>query len=242
MDMKISGSGTISAGEYDNISISGSGRTCGLVRCTGFHVSGAFSGDDIECSEGFHVSGSGNLGGNLTAESCGISGAFACGGSITIKEEAVFSGAVRCDKNIKCGDLRISGGAKVKGDVEAEKAVISGGIKCGGLINAEELIIHLNSRGDVRANSIGGSKIFVEAKSSVHHPGIFEKIFGWNEGGKLIVEEYIEGDKIHLENTEAKTVIGNNINIGAGCKIEVLQYSGEAVISPNAKVGSIEKI
>lgn len=242
MDMRISGSGTVSAGEYDDIRISGSGRTEGLVRCNSFHASGSFSGDELECIEEIHISGSGKLEGNLSAESCVISGAFTCSGNITIKDSAAIAGAIKCEKNIKCGELRIAGAAKIKGDIEAEKAVITGGVKCGGLINAEELIIKLNSRGDIHANSIGGSKIFVDTNTIAHHPGIFEKIFGWNEGGKLIIEESIEGDEIILDNTEAKTVIGKNVNIGAGCKIGVLQYSGEAVISPYAKVSSVEKI
>ena len=242
MDMKISGSGVISAGEYDDIRISGSGKSEGLVRCKSFHASGSFSGEQIECYEEFHVSGSGKVKNDLTAGSVVASGAFGCDGNITVKEKASIAGAVSCDKNLKCGELKIAGGAKIGGDIEAEKAVISGGLKCGGLINAEELIIHLEKRGNITANSIGGSKIFVEAKTIGHHPGIFEKMFGWSEGGKLIVEESIEGDEIFLENTEAKTVIGNNVNIGAGCKIFTLQYSGEAKISPYAQIDSVQKI
>lgn len=242
MDMRISGSGVISAGEYDDVRISGSGRSEGLVRCKSFHASGSFSGEQIECSEDFHVSGSARVKNDLTAGSVGISGAFDCDNNITVKETASIAGAAKCGGNLKCGELRSAGSIKVGGDIEAEKAVINGGLKCGGLINAEELVINLNSRGNVTANSIGGSKILVDAKSIAHHPGFFEKIFGWNEGGKLIVEESIEGDEIFLENTEAKTVIGNNVNIGAGCKIFTLQYSGEAKISPYAQIDSVQKI
>ena len=45
MDMKISGSGVIGAGEYEDIRISGSGRLQGLVRCKSFAASGAAFGN-----------------------------------------------------------------------------------------------------------------------------------------------------------------------------------------------------
>ena len=45
MDMKISGSGSIPAGEYDVIKISGSGNIGGKVKCTELHV--IFRGSDL---------------------------------------------------------------------------------------------------------------------------------------------------------------------------------------------------
>ena len=57
MDMKISGSGTVPPGEYENIKISGSGHLEGTVTCTGLHVSGSASADTVECSGEIHISG-----------------------------------------------------------------------------------------------------------------------------------------------------------------------------------------
>ena len=38
MDFKISGSGQIGAGDYDDVKISGSGKACGFIRCHDFQV------------------------------------------------------------------------------------------------------------------------------------------------------------------------------------------------------------
>ena len=38
MNIKISGFGQVAAGEYESISISGSGRLTGNVLCAGFHT------------------------------------------------------------------------------------------------------------------------------------------------------------------------------------------------------------
>ena len=43
MDMNISGSGKIPAGEYDQIKVSGSAEMQGTVRCTRLHVSGSLN-------------------------------------------------------------------------------------------------------------------------------------------------------------------------------------------------------
>ena len=76
MDMKISGAGAIGAGEYDDVRISGSAKSEGLILCKSFHLSGSFSGGEIECSEDFHVSGAGKFAGNIRAKEIHVSGAI----------------------------------------------------------------------------------------------------------------------------------------------------------------------
>ena len=243
MDMKISGSGVICAGEYDEVRISGSGRSEGLIRCESLHVSGAYHGESVECINEFHASGSAKNDGDVSAGSMSVSGAYKCGGNINVKGETHISGSFGCGKNLKCGGLGISGAVKVGGDIEAERAVIRGGLICGGLINAEELEVHLGCGNcGLEAESIGGSKIAVKNHGN-HHPGLIEKIFGWNSSkGTLTVKNSIEGDEIYLEGTSAKTVIGRNVIIGEGCKIDLVQYSENVSISPDAQIGSCEKI
>ena len=62
MDMKVSGSGSIPGGEYENVRISGSGKCHGNIKCISFHASGsAHCAGSVECTEEFHVSGSGHI-------------------------------------------------------------------------------------------------------------------------------------------------------------------------------------
>ena len=82
-DIRISGSGTVGSGEYNEVKISGSGRICGDVKCERFAVSGsAHSAGVIECSGELSVSGSLKTDGGVKADSARISGSTAIGGSL----------------------------------------------------------------------------------------------------------------------------------------------------------------
>lgn len=256
MNMTISGSGFIGAGEYDNISISGSGKAEGFIRCKAFRCSGSFSGNsDIECEGDIHVSGSfknnGELkskelrvsgsaknGGSLSSEKIDVSGSFVVEGDCSAAEKISVSGGFKCEGNLKAGLLSVSGGTKIFGDLEAEKAEINGGIFCGGLINAEELYIDISDSAGSNAESLGGSKITIENR---RQGGFINFLFG-KKRGRFTVSESVEGDEIRLEHTMAKTVTGRNVVIGKGCEIELVQYSENVEISPEARVGKCEKV
>lgn len=219
MDMKISGAGAIGAGEYDDVRISGSAKSEGLILCKSFHLSGSFSGGEVECSEDFHVSGAGKFAGNIRAK------------------EIHVSGAIKTEGNMKGKEIKLSGAIKTGGDVEAEEIKISGEVNCGGLINAERLYVNLDSTASSTAENIGGSKITIEKGKS---GGFFCRLL--KKSGKFIVSESIEGDKIDIEYTKAKTVTGRNVKIGEKCEIGLVQYSESIEISPKAKIGKCEKI
>ena len=51
MDMKLSGSGVITAGDYEKVRICGSGKMDGLVRCDSLHISGSVNGCELQCRE-----------------------------------------------------------------------------------------------------------------------------------------------------------------------------------------------
>ena len=219
MDMKISGAGAIGAGEYDDVRISGSAKSEGLILCKSFHLSGSFSGGEVECSEDFHVSGAGKFAGNIRAK------------------EIHVSGAIKTEGNMKGKEIKLSGAIKTGGDVEAEEIKISGEVSCGGLINAERLYVNLDSTASSTAENIGGSKITIEKGRS---GGFFCRLL--KKSGKFIVSESIEGDEISIEYTSAKTVTGRNVKIGEKCEIGLVQYSESIEISPKAKIGKCEKI
>ncbi|MBR2041712.1 MAG: polymer-forming cytoskeletal protein [Oscillospiraceae bacterium] len=256
MDMKIAGSGVITAGEYDKVGISGSVKSEGLIRCKEFRCSGAFSGNsDIECegdmhisgafsnrgtlsSKEFNVSGSAKNEGRLSSDIIKVSGAFKVEGDCASDEKISVSGGFKCGGTLRGAEVKISGGLKVSGDFEAEDAYITGGISCGGLINAENLRIELSNSYGSKAESIGGSKIIIE---NYREKGIIEKLFGRKKFG-FAVSESIEGDEIIIERTSAKTVTGKYVMIGEDCDIGLVQYSESVEISPKAKVGKCEKI
>ena len=241
MDMRIAGSGKVASGEYEDVRISGSGRLEGLVRCNSFHSSGSSKGEAIECKNEFKVSGSSGFSKDVRAGAVSASGAFSCGGNLTVSDVLRVSGSVKCEGNVKSTSIVGSGSLSVKGDVEAETVKMDGTLHCGGLLNAEEIKIYFE-RG-MRIGAIGGSKILIcsknYSKKHVRMP-LFSALKGG--GDMILVENAIEGDSIALENVKAQRVSGRVVAIGEDCEIELVQYSDQVEISPQAKVGKTEKI
>ena len=94
-DIRLSGSGTISGGTYNNISVSGGGKWNGDIECNSFRVSGGAKGEgNITAKDEFSVSGS------LKSK-----GSVICDGSVKI------SGSAICEGEITGDEVRISGGA-----------------------------------------------------------------------------------------------------------------------------------
>ena len=235
MDMKISGAGTVPAGEYDVIKISGSGRLSGHVKCSALHASGSVHGESVECWGDIRTSGSAHFDKDVSAGSMDVSGSLHCEGNLTVQHETKLSGGIHCSGNVKCGDLYVAGGFRVNKDIEAETARIHGGISCDGLLNAEDIEIEIDSTGKNAVGSIGCSKLKVYIRK-------INKLFGRRIGGVLNVKGEIEGDEIDIAYVNCPRVSGRTVKVGEGCKIELLQYSESYEIHDKAKVGKIEKI
>ena len=245
--MHISGSGHIPAGDYkDKISISGSGRLDGNVRCTAFSASGsAHCVGDLACTEDIRVSGSGHFGGSVTAASLSVSGSAHIGGDLTIKEIVRVSGSVKVDGEIKSGAVHASGVLKVEKGIETEEFRAAGAIDCGGLLNAETVDISMDGRAHSRVGSIGGGEIRVYLRKSEkpkkRQLPLFSRLV--NGGGSdLTVSELVEGDVVALECVKVPTVVGRVVAIGAGCEIDLVQYTEECEIHPDARVERYEQI
>ena len=220
MDYKCSGAGTIPAGEYEAVKVSGAAKLAGDVRCTSLSASGSFGGSgSITCSGGVHFSGSTGIDGPISAGELKASGSFKC-------------------KGLRGGDLCVSGSARVDGDMEGDAIRVSGSINCSGLINADRIEIHIG--GVSSAGSIGGSEISVYSEN--RSGGLSRILFGKNPHGAMNVEESIEGDDIFLEYVTCPTVIGRRVTVGPGCRIGSVQYSESAEISPEARVDDCRQV
>lgn len=214
MNLKISGSGTVPAGEYDAVKVSGAARLVGDVRCASFSASGSFWGSgSIDCSGSVHFSGSASVDGSVFAGELKASGAFKC-------------------KGLRGGDLRVSGSARVEGDMEGDSILVSGSINCCGLVNADRIEIHIG--GACSAGSMGGSEIRIYSEN--RSGGLSRILFGKIQHGTMSVTESIEGDNVYLEYVNCPSVTGRNVTIGPGCRIDSVQYSEKVEIAPEARV------
>lgn len=242
IDMCISGSGNIPSGEYNKVSVSGSGHLIGKVRCVSFSSSGSSKGEDIECTENFKASGSSHFSGNIKAADVKSSGSLHCDGELIANKSFSTSGSTKCGKSIKCERLTVSGSLKVEGDIESEFVKIDGTVNCAGLLNAENIEIKFD-RG-MTIGSIGGSKIVIFSEKAIK---VFQRLPLFSSLAKIAtkgvrVNSSIEGDEVALEYVTCPRVIGKVVAIGQGCNIDLVQYSEGVEISPDAKVGKTEKI
>lgn len=248
MDMKISGSGCIGGGEYDNIHISGSGKVEGPVRCKNIHCSGSVRcKGTVEASKGIHSSGSTHVEGNLQAGDLRLSGSCTVNGDCIVQSEAKISGSFRCDGDLKANLLCLSGSSRTA-NIEAEEAHLSGNVVCTGLLNAEKINIKtIGTNSEI--SSIGGSIINISQENGGDYENSINLFFfkykhtkSKRRHGHLIVKDSIEGDEITLDHVTAKTVIGRIVKLGSGCHIEHVQYSQSIEVAPDAEVGAQEQI
>jgi cytoskeletal protein CcmA (bactofilin family) len=231
-DIKISGSGIAGGGKYNEVNISGSGEINGDLECIDFKTSGSSKVTGNLKAEIVKISGSGKIGGNVDATEMKVSGSTEVIGQVKCQNMKV-SGAIHIGESLYGEEINISGSLHVGKDCEVEAFKASGSFKIKGLLNAGEVTINLGGKSSVK--EIGGEHIVVKASiiDNFFFKKVIDKIF--NSKGELTTE-LIEGDEIYLENTNAKIVRGNNITIGEGCNIGLIEYRGEIIISSDSMV------
>lgn len=247
--MNISGSGHIPAGEYnENISISGSGKIGGNLRCLSISCSGSTKSEgSVFCSGDFRCSGSAHLKKELHAKNITASGSLRVEENIFCENMVRVAGGMVCKGELKSAAVCCAGSIEIAGDTETEDFKSAGKFICGGLLNAEKIGISLDGAGG-RVGSIGGSEIRIywdpkkpRAKKLGRMP-LFSKLVNESSSGCFVVEEQIEGDMVAIEYVKAPKVVGRVVAVGTDCEIDLVQYTEEIEIHPDAKVGKIEKI
>ncbi|KMK75606.1 polymer-forming cytoskeletal protein [Alkalihalobacillus pseudalcaliphilus] len=230
----ISGSGSATGGEYDQVKISGSGRISGDIECEKFLCNGSSKVEgDIEGVQ-ITINGSTKVGGDVRSkETLKVNGSTVIEGSVLYKEFKI-SGSSRILGDTSGEHLILRGSVKIEGDCEAEYAEFNGSFKIEGLLNADKVEIELNGRSYVK--EIGGEIISVTRTKSNLLDRLFKPL------AKELTAEVIEGDKVEIEYTQADVVRGNHIKIGPGCKVDLVEYKGELDIHDNASVKEIKKV
>jgi cytoskeletal protein CcmA (bactofilin family) len=240
-NLKTSGSARVSGGDYDEVRVSGSAHIDGDVTCNSMRISGsAHINGAIKAGE-CKVSGSARISGTLDTRRINISGSCNADKDLAAAEEIVISGGVKVGGGMKAKSIKLSGSVKVGAGIECEEMEVSGAFVVSGLINAGKLLAKLAGKSE--ADEIGGEEIIVTRGNSVRPFTVFGVDIAAFTGlrGTLTVNA-VEGSRVHLENTYAKAVRGETVEIGAGCEIERVEYSGTLSVDDSAKVGERVKI
>ena len=165
---------------------------------------------------------------------------------LKVRGGATFDGDVSCDSTTVSGtatfmssleakSIKISGSAKIDGDCNADKFNSTGLFQTGGLLSADTIDVKL-SWGASSAREIGGENITIKMGPGL---SVTQTIFRHTPHLKT---DSIEGNEILLESTTAKVVRGNNVTIGEGCDIRLVEYSGVLKKMGNARIEEERKI
>lgn len=222
-DLKINGQSSSAGGRYNSVIINGEGKIVGDLDCIKLKISGRCDINGNVKAKSVEVYGSNSITGNLEAERSKIHGTTDVNGNLSVNKEAEIYGSIDVD-----------------GDCNAEIFNIAGTFTIEGLLNAGELKLSLY--GSSRAREIGGEKITVKRKGKYDLLGLKDKIMSLSGQSKELTADIIEGDDVYLENTQAKVVRGNNIEIGPGCEIELVEYKDSFKQDEKAEVETHKKI
>lgn len=228
----INGSGSYPGGRYDKISIRGEGMIVNNVESATYHIYGTSEAVENVKTGSVKVFGEAEVKGNMEAQDTLVMGTMMVGGNAHLNKIKIF-GLLEVGERLTGDEANIKGSISVNGDVEYETFDSSGGFEIKGLLTAETIKVGLRY-GQSSAEEIGGGKITVKKRSNSLLP------FG-KEVGSLIAK-VIEGDDIYLENTKADIVRGNQVKIGPGCQIGVVEYRDDFTHDPKATIKTTTKI
>lgn len=238
INLNINSIKTVTAGEYDEINVSGICSITGDIKANLINVSGKMDAEGEISVEHFKSSGMSTIEGSLKANTMKSSGKTNVEGKIE-GNDLEISGMLDIVGNITGERLKLSGYSMVDGDIEVDYFECSGKIESEGLINADSVNITL--RNHCSAQEIGGKTIAILEDQKTENKGLFASLFTENRKDTLSCS-LIEGDEIHLENVLCETVRGKNISIGKGCIIEKVEYTDTIEIIEDAKVNEQIKI
>ncbi|MGH4120593.1 polymer-forming cytoskeletal protein [Clostridium sp.] len=237
-DIKITGSGSANGGTYNNVIISGSGKINGNLECVDFKTSGSSKVAGNLKAENIKISGSAKIEGDVEVEDMKVSGSSHVTGNV--KSQSIkINGSTHIEGSLYGEEIIIAGSVHIEKNCEAECFKASGSFKIQGLLNAGN--ININIGGNCAVKEIGGEHI--EIRVSPLNNSLFRKAIDKMFNSRSEVNtELIEGDDIYIENTNAKIVRGNNITIGNGCNIGLIEYSEEINISRESIVQEQKKV
>jgi cytoskeletal protein CcmA (bactofilin family) len=215
---KIAGAGDVSGGVYGDVTIAGAGNVRGDIDAITFKVAGTGDVAGKLTATTVSVSGTATFNGDVHAGTMTVSGTAEVRGALSADVLKV-AGAATISGRIDAQRVEIRGTTKVGGDVQAETFDAQGIFSVGGLLNAGTVSIRLYGGSD--AHDIGGERIDVQLGKTWPFIPFF--------GERNLTADTIEGDVIYLENTRAKVVRGGDVRIGAGCEIDLVEYTGTFV-------------
>lgn len=234
-DLKLSGRGMISAGDYATISVNGTATLSGEVSCTAFDAAGAVTGEMLACTGEMQTSGKATFSGKVKAKSVESTGAFSCGALVAVKSVDV-AGALSSAGEIKCESLTVRGNLRADGQIDAWQVAADGSVTADEL-HAETVTLRID--GKAKLGRIKGEQVSVTMSKPRSWCRRIPLLSALAKNTAVTTE--IVGEDITLDYVDCPKVTGRNVTIGDGCRIDLVVYRDKVEISGKARVGKVEK-
>lgn len=254
-DLKIKEKETVNGGKFYKVLINGEGTINGDVECKKFLVPGICKMmGNLKCKV-IETKGRALFDKNVQAEKSKFGGIVAVKGKVDV-DDLVFNGRIAVEgdvtgrdinilgmasitANLKAECLFVSGAAYIEKNIDTEIFSLSGGLVNKGTINANNINMTLGAKSNM--NNISGKEIKIKKPDNTG--GFLSSFLKKFIKNKVQLEaNIIDGEDIHIENTIANLVRGNNVTIGEGCIINTVEYRNTINFEKNGKCKSQKKI
>lgn len=234
--MKISGAGSVAGGTYSKVSVSGAGHVTSDLECESLIVSGSVVCEGAVKAGNIRVDGSADILGDVTAQTAVVNGGALLHGNFEVGKLKV-AGVAEIGRRLSGGQVNVQGSLNVGGDCEVEHFKASGAFTVGGLLSADTIDVKMY--GVSKAGEIGGESVeFRYPKRPMVELAVALKM---TEATSLEARS-VEGDHVFLERAKVGTVRGRDVELGDGCDVDLVEYTGEFKKSTGAKVKAARKM
>lgn len=213
----ITGSGTIGEGTYADISISGSGKLTGNIKCEKLSVTGSCKSEgSIEASEII-------VNGSLKAEDA-------------IKANSITAnGSLKVEGDIKTNNFYVNGTVKTEEtNVYSEYLEVNGGLTNEKELNADRIVVN----GKIKAKEIVGTVIEISKHEFGLDVGEFFRFI--SKSGSINKAESIACETIYAKNLKCNKICAENITLKGNCTVDFIECNGKLMIGRTCKVNHIE--
>ncbi len=248
-NIKLSGNGSISEGEYKDIKIMGNAISNGRVKAEKITIMGSADlNSSIEVKECI-VFGNAIIRGNMRAEKFKVNGDLTIVGDCEVGELSVngktdIDGMIECNNVVIRGDmiltkacqsktLKVYGSVDASSDLLGEEISIDGKVQCKGLLSGETVCLHAFENSYCK--EIGATKLVVE--KPIYHL----LWFGYGKKNSLSCD-LIEADEIKVEYTKAKIIRGKQVILNKQCEVDTLEYSEQYTKGEDCQVREVTKV
>ncbi len=182
-----------------------------------------------------NVNGVATVQGPLQAGVLDIDGVFHGQNDVTC-ENLKTTGVVNIDGNLQTTLANIQGVVSVHGNkVEADRIVCDGVLNVGGQVSADTI----DAQGFINAEEIVGDRISIQSHTSSFFFKMWTKLKEAVGNQNHSIVDLIEATTVNLRGVHARTVSGQDITIGPGCKIDKVDASDKLFIDEDAEVGIV---